>query len=268
MPKNIKKGSQSNKVKPRRAAVKAPVSKKAQTIAEVRRELAESLQRENATNDILRMIATATGDLQHLLDAIAERAARLCNSIDAQILSLDDEGHRAVASYGPISVTPRQERVPLDRGSVAGRSMLDRQTIHVHDILKTPVSEYPRARELAQRHGNRTVLSTPLLRRGVPIGAILLRRIEARPFTERQIKLLETFADQAVIAIENARLFEELVAERKQSELREALEQQTATSEILQRYRQLADRYPASAGCGRKECRSTVRCDGCPDQSC
>ena len=150
------------------------------------------------------MIATATGDLQPLLDAIAERAARLCNSIDAQILSLDDEGHRAVASYGPISVTPRQERVPLDRGSVAGRSMLDRQTIHVHDILNTPVSEYPRARELAQRHGNRTVLSTPLLRRGVPIGAILLRRIEARPFTERQIKLLETFADQAVIAIENA----------------------------------------------------------------
>ena len=148
------------------------------------------------------------------------------------------QGHRAVASYGPISVTPRQERVPLDRGSVAGRSMLDRQTIHVHDILNTPVSEYPRARELAQRHGNRTVLSTPLLRRGVPIGAILLRRIEARPFTERQIKLLETFADQAVIAIENARLFQELTVkstelESSNSELREALEQQTATSEIL-----------------------------------
>ena len=238
MPKNIKKGSQSNKVKPRRAAVKAPASKQAQTIAEVRRELAESLEREKATNDILRMIATATGDLQDLLDAIAERAARLCNSIDAQILSLDDEGHRAVASYGPISVTPRQERVPLDRGSVAGRSMLDRQTIHVHDILKTPVSEYPRARELAHRHGNRTVLSTPLLRRGVPIGAILLRRIEARPFTERQIKLLETFADQAVIAIENARLLRELTQkstelESSNSELRETLEQQMATSEIL-----------------------------------
>ena len=238
MPKNIKKGSQRTKVKPRRAVVKAPRSKKAQTIAEVRRELAESLQRENATNDTLRMIATATGDLQQLLDAIAESAARLCNSIDAQILSLDDQGHRAVASYGPISVTPRQERVPLDRGSVAGRSMLDRQTIHVHDILNTPVSEYPRAREFAQRHGNRTVLSTPLLRRGVPIGAILLRRIEARPFTERQIKLLETFADQAVIAIENARLLQELTVkstelESSNSELREALEQQTATSEIL-----------------------------------
>ncbi|HEX5021416.1 MAG TPA: GAF domain-containing protein, partial [Candidatus Binatia bacterium] len=219
--------------------MKAPRSKKAQTIAEVRRELAESLERENATNDILRMIATAEGDLQHLLDAIAERAARLCNSIDAQILSLDDEGHRAVASYGPISVTPPQERVPLDRGSVAGRSMLDRQTIHVHDILNTPVSEYPRARELAHRHGNRTVLSTPLLRRGVPIGAILLRRIEVRPFSEKQIKLLETFADQAVIAIENARLFQELTVkstelESSNSELREALEQQMATSRILE----------------------------------
>ena len=82
-------------------------------LEDLRRELAESLERENATNDILRMIATATGDLQHLLDAIAERAARLCDSIDAQILSLDGEGHWVVASYGPISVNPRQERVPL-----------------------------------------------------------------------------------------------------------------------------------------------------------
>ena len=238
MPTTTKKVSKSTKAKPRRAAVKPSVPKQAQKVAELRHELADSLQRENATHDILRMIATATGDLQSLLDAIAERAARLCDSIDAQILSLDDEGHRAVASYGPISVTSRRERVPLDRGSVAGRSMLDRQTIHVHDILNTPVSEYPRAREFAQRHGNRTVLSTPLLRRAIPIGAILIRRIEVRPFTERQIKLLETFADQAVIAIENARLFRELTQKTTELEssnlqLREALEQQTATSAIL-----------------------------------
>ncbi len=129
-----------------------------------------------------------------------------------------------MASYGPISVNLRQERVPLDRGTIAGRSMVDRQTIHVHDILNTPISEYPRARELAQRHGNRTALSTPLLRQGIPIGAILIRRLEVRPFSDRQIKLFEIFADQAVIAIENARLFQGLT---------ESLEQQTATSEIL-----------------------------------
>ena len=183
MPTTTKKGSKSTKAKPRRAAIKPSPAKHAQTIAELRQELAESLQREKATNDILRMIATATGDLQPLLDAIAERAARLCDSIDAQILRLYDDGHGVIASYGPVSVNPRQEHVPLDRGTVAGRSMVDRQTIHVHDILNTPVSEYPRARELAQRHGNRTVLSTPLLRHGVPIGAILIRRIEVRPFS-------------------------------------------------------------------------------------
>ena len=173
-----------------------------------------------------------------MLDAIAERAARLCNSIDAQILSLDDAGHRAVASYGPISVTPRQERVPLDRGSVAGRSMLDRQTIYVHDILNTPVSEYPRARELAQRHGKRTVLSTPLLRRGVPIGAILLRRIEAR-LLQSGDQVTGNLRGPGGDRIENARLFQELTKkstelEFSNSELREPLEQQTATSEILE----------------------------------
>jgi GAF domain-containing protein len=226
-----KKGSQSVKAKPRRAAMKSPAAKQAQTIAELRQELAQSLRRENVTSEILRMITTATGDLQPLLNAIAERAARLCDSVDAQILSLDDEGHWVAASYGPISVNPRQERVPLDRGTVAGRSMIDRQTIHVHDILNTPVADYPRARELAQRHGNRTVLATPLLRLGVPAGAILIRRTEVRPFTERQIKLLETFADQAVIAIENARLFEE--SQQRNRDLTESLEQQTATSQIL-----------------------------------
>ena len=140
-------------------------------------------------------------------------------------------GTGVIASYGSVSVNPRQEHVPLDRGTVAGRSMIDRQTIHVPDLLNTPASEYPRARELAQRHGNRTVLATPLLRQGVPVGAILIRRLEVRPFSDNQIKLLETFADQAVIAIENARLFEE--SQQRNRDLTEALEQQTATSEIL-----------------------------------
>src|SRR5262249_23568855 len=113
--------------------------------------------------------------------------------------------------------------------------IVDCQTIHVHD-LQAAAAEFPGTRGIAL--GLRTVLSTPLLREGVAIGAIYIRRREVRPFTERQIKLLETFADQAVIAIENARLFQELThktadLEITNSELRESLEQQTATSEIL-----------------------------------
>jgi GAF domain-containing protein len=179
----------------------------------LRRELADALEQQTATSDVLRMIAKSPGELQPLLDAIAERAARLCDSIDAQILRLYDDGHAAIASCGPISVNPRQEHVPLDRGTVTGRAIVDGQTIHVHDIWDTPESEYPRARELAQRHGNRTALATPLVQQGAAVGAILIRRLEVRPFTDRQIKLPETFADQAVIAIENVRLFKEL-AER------------------------------------------------------
>jgi len=226
-----RKGAKKSKAKPRAASSSASIATLKKTIAAQARELRQGAEQQAATSEILRMIAKAPSDLQSLLDAIAERAARLCDSIDAQILRLYDDGQGVIASYGPLSVNPRQEHVPLDRGTVAGRSMLDRQTIHVADLLNTPASEYPRARELAQRHGNRTILATPLLRQGVPVGAILIRRMEVRPFSDNQITLLETFADQAVIAIENARLFEE--SQQHNRDLTEALEQQTATSEIL-----------------------------------
>src|SRR5215813_1964066 len=171
------------------------------------------------------MIARSPMDLQSVLDAIAERAANLCDAEDAAIFRLDANFLHLVAHFGPIPMagTVGETRRVLDRGTPAGRAIIDRKTIHVHD-LRAADAEFPEAKARGIAMGLRTVLDTPLLREGIAIGAIHIRRREVRPFSERQIKLLETFADQAVIAIENVRLFQEL---------KESLEQQTATSEIL-----------------------------------
>src|SRR5262249_50886319 len=173
----------------------------------------------------LRMIARSPTDLQSVLDGIAERAARLCDAEDAAIFRLDGNFLRLVAHFGPIPTAGNvgESGRVLDRGTPAGRAIIDRQTIHVHD-LRAADAEFPEAKARGIAMGLRTVLDAPLLREGVAIGAIHIRRREVRPFSAKQIKLLETFADQAVIAIENVRLF---------NDLKEALEQQTATSEIL-----------------------------------
>jgi two-component system, NtrC family, sensor kinase len=225
MASTTKEDSKKSKAKPRRPVVKASQPKQAQNIQSSRRNLDESLEREAATSDILRMIARAPTDLQIVLDAIAERAARLCDAEDAAIFRVDGNFLRLAAHLGPIPMAGAVGvggRV-LDRGTPAGRAVIDRQTIHVHD-LRAADAEFPDAKTRGIAMGLRTVLDTPLLREGIAIGAIHIRRRKVRPFSGRQIKLLETFADQAVIAIENVRLF---------NELKEALEQQTATSEIL-----------------------------------
>src|SRR5215831_10141290 len=196
----------------------------------VQRSLTEALEQQTATSEILRIISSSPSDIKPVLDAVARSAMRLCESYDAMIMLREgEELHFAVhhgSIRGPVQFTGRA----ISRGWVAGRAVLDRQPVHVHD-LAIAGAEFPVGQADAVRAGYRTTLSVPLLREGEAIGVIHLRRREVRPFTDNQIALLQTFADQAVIAIENVRLFTEL-GERNR-DLTAALDQQTATSEIL-----------------------------------
>jgi signal transduction histidine kinase/HAMP domain-containing protein len=182
------------------------------------RELSESLEQQTATSEILQVIASSTTNIQPVLEAVAENAARLCDSHDAQIYRVEGDLVRKVASHGSIPVAlPVGETRPIRRGSAIGRAILDRQTIHIHDIRAEREEDYSDDRHAVELD-IRTELATPLLREGVPIGVILIRRTEVRPFTHKQIALLKTFADQAVIAIENVRLFHEIEEKNEQLE--------------------------------------------------
>jgi signal transduction histidine kinase/HAMP domain-containing protein len=186
-----------------------------QKVEDRTKELTESLAQQTATSEILGVIASSPTDIQPVLDVVAERAARLCDASDAQILRIDGERVSCVAGFGSL---PMVQNSPLKRTWPGSRAIIDRETIHIEDLATVVDSEYPDVKALQQQWGHRTVLATPLLREGVPIGAILIRRMEVRPFTEKQIALLRTFADQAVIAIENVRLFKELGEKNDQLE--------------------------------------------------
>jgi two-component system, NtrC family, sensor kinase len=197
------------------------VARQKTEVARLTRELRESLEQQRATSEILGVVAGSRTDAQSVLDAVCQSAVQLCEAYDASIWYPDgDRLLLAAHHHGPIT---QIESVPLVRESVLVRSILDKRTVHVAD-LQTQVDEFPFTSEQARRLGFRTGLYVPLIREGVAIGVIALRRVEAQLFAERQVALLQTFANHAVIAIENARLL---------SELRESLQQQTATADVL-----------------------------------
>src|SRR5882724_11700482 len=174
--------------------------------ANARERLAEAAMQQTATSEMLRLISNSP--IQSVLDAVAEHAARLCDASNARIWRLENNFLRLVASYGESSATmDGREGLPADRDTVTGRAACDRPTIHVYDIAAEDI-EYPLGSRIVKGQGWHTTLATPLLREGTPIGTILVRRMEVRPFSDQQIALLETFAGQAAIAIENVRLFE------------------------------------------------------------
>ena len=194
-------------------------------------ELRKSLQQQTATADVLKVISRSTFDLQVVLDTLVESAARLCRAERSAIRLLKDQLYHYGASYGFLPEhKERMKAEPLKpgRGSMVGRVVLEGKSIHLPDALTDSDPEVANR----SRSGNvRTMLGVPMLREGTPIGVLLLQRSVVQPFTDKQIELAETFADQAVIAIENVRLFDEVQA--RTHELSESLQQQTATADVL-----------------------------------
>ena len=184
-------------------------------------ETREALEQQTAISEILRVISSSPGDVQPVLNAVAERAARICEAQYSDIILAEGASVRVAAAVGELGRPI--DAVPLDRMTVMGRSIVDRTPVHIADLQKE-ATEFPLGQQLAIKYGHRSILAVPLVREERALGTILLRRTEVRPFEDKHIALLKTFADQAAIAIENVRLF---------NETKESLDQQMAISEVL-----------------------------------
>ena len=190
-------------------------------LAEALRSQAEAQDQHTATSEILEVISRSPSDIQPVFEMIAGNAACLCDAVDVTIFQIDSNVLRVVVHKGPIPSASAGQTRPLVRETPTGRAVLDRRTIHVADV-QAEIDEYPEGSVRAQRLGYRTILAAPLLRVGEATGAIVVRRTDVSPFTDRQVALFHTFANQAAIAIENVRLFKEV--EVRNTALTEALE--------------------------------------------
>jgi two-component system NtrC family sensor kinase len=208
------------------------------------RELSEALTYQTGSAKILSVIASSPTDVRPVLNAVVESACELCEAYDAIVVLKDGDDLVSSAHHGPISLN--EARWPNDRNAVSGRAVADRLPVHLHDALSDEGAEFPTAQEMARLNGFRSILGVPMIRNDEAVGAILLRRAEVHPFSDKQISLLQTFADQAVIAIGNVRMFEQV--QERTRELSLSLDELRAAQDRLIQTEKLASLGQLTAG--------------------